>query len=81
MRLIDDFPRVYPRLWTVWVLALAVVLTLAEIFLTDALTGVLTRLQLQMLQLALLVAALVARGLGQSVLRAYKQEPNCGNDD
>lgn len=74
MRLIDDFRHVYPRLWVVWMIALAVVLTLAEIFMADVLSSLLTTTQVQLLQLCLLVAALVARGMAQKALRKSYQE-------
>lgn len=71
MRFIENFRQVFPRLWTVWIISIAIALTLVEIFMADTLASLVTPLQMQLLQLVMLIAAMVARGLVQDALQQH----------
>lgn len=68
MRCIDNFAKVFPRLWSVWFIALDIGFTVLEIF-AEPLTAHLSRNERLLAHLALLVCALVARALAQQSLQ------------
>lgn len=73
MQCIPRLRQTFLKLWTVWIIILAIILTLADIFLSDWMTSFLTPLQSQWLRLALMVAALIARSLVQPALKDLEE--------
>lgn len=74
MQCIPRWRQILLRVGAVWIIVLAIILTLADIFLSDWMTSFLTQLESQLLRLALMVAALIARSQVQPALKDLEAE-------